>query len=60
MNNLKAKRDKAANDLCCEVRYQLANNIIDQEKLHYFLVKWMELTGKTKYERPKFKSPEPF
>ena len=40
--------------VCRELRYQLAKvgDGIDLERLSDFVIKWMDVTGKIKYERP--------
>ncbi len=52
MNDI--KRNKLANDLCKEVRYQIANygKIIDNDRLFQILVEWIIVAKNDKYERP--------
>lgn len=38
--------------MCREVRYQIANNFIDEQALFKILTKWMNVATKTKYVRP--------
>jgi len=52
-NKRKESRDKCAEALCQEVRYQIANNFRDEPRLYRLLIKWMKVSGKSKYERPK-------
>lgn len=48
----KQKRDKYSDEMCREVRYQIANNFIDEKRLFEILEKWMKVATKTKYIRP--------
>lgn len=48
----KQRRDKYADEMCREVRYQIANNFIDEQALFGILTKWMNVATKTKYVRP--------
>jgi hypothetical protein len=44
---------RRAETVCRELRYQLSHaQNWDSEKLSGFLVKWMDKTGKIKFERP--------
>ncbi len=45
-------REKYANEMCREIRYQFANNIIEEETLFKILSKWMKVAKKDKYIRP--------
>lgn len=46
------RRNAAAELLCREVRWQIANNKPDETRLYFFLVKWMKVAKKNKYKRP--------
>lgn len=50
----KDRRDIAAENLCREVRFQLAKEgrIFDNTHLSELLIKWMKHAKKNKYERP--------
>lgn len=48
----KQRREKYADEMCREVRYQIANNFIDEQALFAILTKWMNVATKTKYVRP--------
>ena len=48
----KQRREKYADEMCREVRYQIANNFIDEQVLFKILTKWMNVATKTKYVRP--------
>ena len=48
----KQRREKYADEMCREVRYQIANNFIDEQALFKILTKWMNVATKTKYVRP--------
>lgn len=48
----KQRREKYADEMCREVRYQIANNFIDEKELFRILTKWMNVATKTKYIRP--------
>ena len=43
---------KQAEKVCRELRYQISDNNIDLDGLAGLLLKWMDKTGKIKYERP--------
>lgn len=48
----KQRREKYADEMCREVRYQISNNFIDEQALFRILTKWMNVATKTKYIRP--------
>jgi hypothetical protein len=52
INKREVQRNLAADNLCREVRYQIANNIHNENKLFQFLSKWLPLAKKVKYTRP--------
>ena len=47
------KRNERAEALCREVRYQIANNRLEGDRLFKFLDAWMRVAKKNKYVRPK-------
>lgn len=49
------KRNKAANDVCKELRFQFARYgyVQDVDRLFRFLTKWMVVAKRDKYDRPK-------
>ena len=51
----KEKRNERAENVCREVRYQMANNggISDNNTLFKLLNSWMKVAKKNKYTRPK-------
>lgn len=55
MNKRKVKRDKYANDIAKEIRFQFVRygGIAENERIFGMLEKWMNSTGKEKYKRPK-------
>lgn len=51
----KEKRDERAENVCREVRFQMAKygGIADNQTLFNLLNSWMNVAKKNKYERPK-------
>lgn len=49
----KELREKYSDEMCREVRHQIANNFIDKQSLYAILSKWMKVAKKSKYIRPK-------
>lgn len=56
VNKREQRRNKSAEDICREVRFQLANygGISDNERLFHFLQYWITDAKKNKYSRPKY------
>ena len=56
VNKREQRRNKSAEDICREVRFQLANygEISDNERLFHFLQCWSNVAKKNKYSRPKY------
>ncbi len=54
MNKREIKRNKLANDVCKEVRYQLCKNgcISDNERLYDCLAKWLNVAKVDAFNRP--------
>jgi hypothetical protein len=48
----KQKREIAADNVCRELRYQIANNVADWQLLNNLLLKWFKISNKSKYKRP--------
>lgn len=48
------KRNQLAENVCREVRYQLATygKIINNDQLYYDISKWLKVAKKNKYKRP--------
>lgn len=47
-------REKYSDEMCREVRFQLVRGI-DQQRLFSILIKWMRVSKKNRYERPKLR-----
>ena len=52
LSKLKLESYKRAEIVCRELRYQIANNNLDMNKVASLVIKWMDKTGNIKYERP--------
>ena len=48
----KQLREKYADEMCREVRYQITHNFHDVRPMCDILIKWMRVSTKTKYIRP--------
>ena len=48
------KRNKASNDVCRELRWQIVKygEVADANRIFSFLEKWMAVAKKDKYNRP--------
>jgi hypothetical protein len=47
------KRNKAANDVCRELRYCVSHASRGNGNIMHFLLKWMKVAKKDRYTRPK-------
>lgn len=52
METRREKRERLANDVCRELRYQITTNDWDAKRLTDMLAKWLSIAKKDRYTRP--------